>query len=169
MPAERALGIMAALLVLLAVKAGCVAMSVWLHQSAPAFTARAINAYRSRGLRCFVLGAANGLVLALVFAALVQVKALGLLALLVLFALVAAAMTGYMIAYHDMGQRLRGERDWSSARSILLGGLVTETAFMAPIVGQVFSLGVLFRGLGAVISALLSRRSPTIARTNESA
>ncbi len=159
MDPQKALGFIAMLLAYLAVKAGCVAMSVWLDKAAPAFTARAVNAYQGRAMRCFVLGAVNGVVLAFLFVVLVnvKVKALGVLGILVLLATVAAVMTGYMIAYRDAGQRLRGESDWSATRTILLGGIMAELAFMAPIIGQVFSVGVLFRGLGAVISALLSR------------
>ena len=159
MDPQKALGFMAMLLACLAVKAGCVAMSVWFDKAAPAFTARAVYAYRTRGRRSFFLGAANGIVLALLFAVLVgsHVKALAPVGMLVLLTTAAAAMTGYMIAYHDVGQRLRGDSNWPAVRTIVLGGITAEVAFMTPVIGQIFSIGVLFRGLGAVVSALLSR------------
>ncbi|NUM54871.1 MAG: hypothetical protein HUU46_14590 [Candidatus Hydrogenedentes bacterium] len=159
MTPEKALGFMAALLGLLAVKAGCVAMSVWLDKSAPAFTARALNVYQTRGKRSFVLGVVNGLLLFFLFTALTnaQLKPLGVLGIVILLATAAAALTGYMIAYNDIGQRLRGERNWSATQTIIYGGITMEAAFMAPVIGQVFSIGVLFRGFGAVVSALLSR------------
>ena len=159
MTPEKALGFMAMLLACLSVKAGCVAMSIWLDKVAPAFTARALNAYQKRGMRSFALGAVNGIVWVFLFVVAVnaQIKPLAMVGILVLLGTVVSVLFGYMIAYHDVGQRLRGDRDWSSTRTILFGGITTELAFFAPIIGQVFSLGVLFRGLGAVISALLSR------------
>ena len=161
MPPEKALGLIASLLVYLVVKAGCVAMSIWLDNAAPAFTARALNAYQTRGPRCFALGVVNGTVLVFLFIVLVnaQVKLLAMIGILILLATVASAMAGYMTAYHDVGLRLRGDRDWSSTRTILFGGITAEVAFMTPVLGQVFSIGVLFRGLGAVVSAMLSRNA----------
>ncbi len=160
MQPEKALGFMAFLLGCLTVKAACIAMSVWLDVSAPAFTARALNAYRSRGKRCFLLGAVNGLILVFLFAVLVntQIKVLAFIGVLVLLTLIALVLTGYMIAYHDFGARLRGERNWSAMRATVIGGTGAELAFMTPVIGQLLSIGVLFRGVGAVISALLSRR-----------
>lgn len=160
MAPEKALGFIAVLLACCAIKAGCVAMSIWLDKAAPAFAARALHAYQARGLRSFLLGAVNGIALLILFGAMANGMAVfKLIGLLILFTLIAAAMTGYMIAYHDIGRRLRGERDWSSTRTILIGGLTAEAAFLAPVIGQIFSIGVLFRGLGAVISALLWRGS----------
>lgn len=161
MQPEKALGFMAFLLGCLTVKAACVAMSVWLDVSAPAFTDRALAAYQSRGKRCFVLGAMNGIILVFLFVVLVntQVKALALVGILILLLTIALVLTGYMVAYHDFGSRLRGERDWSAMRATILGGTVAELMFLTPVVGQIFSLGVLFRGLGAVVTALLSRGS----------
>lgn len=159
MQPEKALGFMAFLLGCLTVKAACIALSVWLDVSAPAFTARALNAYQTRGKRSFVLGAINGLILLFLFIVLVntQIKPLALLGILILFMLIALVLTGYAVAYHDFGSRLRGDRDWSAMRATITGGAVAELMFLTPVVGQIFSLGVLFRGLGAVVTALLSR------------
>ncbi|MCC6155533.1 MAG: hypothetical protein IT367_17320 [Candidatus Hydrogenedentes bacterium] len=159
MQPEKALGFMAFLLGCLTVKAACIAMSVWLDVSAPAFTDRALTAYQSRGKRSFILGAINGLILLFLFIVLVntQIKPLALLGILILFILIALVLTGYAVAYHDFGSRLRGDRDWSAMRATILGGTVAELMFLTPVVGQIFSLGVLFRGLGAVVTALLSR------------
>ena len=159
MAAERALSLMAFVIASVAVKAGCIAMSIWLDKAAPAFTARAVNAYQARGLRCFLQGLANGVVLFLLFVVSVKanIKPFAALGVLLGFATIGAVITGYLIAYHDVGRRIRGERDWSATQTILFGGMTAEAAFFAPILGQLFSLGVLFRGLGAVISALLSR------------
>ena len=170
MQPEKALGFMAFLLGCLTIKAACIAMSVWLNVSAPAFTARALSAYQARGKRCFILGVINGLVLVFLFIVLVntQIKVLALLGILILLFTIALVLTGYMIAYHDFGARLRGERDWSALRATILGGVVAELAFLTPVVGQVFSLGVLFRGLGAVVTALLSRGTATSTNNAES-
>lgn len=161
MTPEGSLGFIATVIAWLAVKAGGVAMAVWLDTAAPAFTARALHAYQARGKRCFALGVVNGAVLTLLFAVFVnaQIKPLGLVGIVILFATIAAALVGYMLAYHDLGQRLRGGRDWSAQRTLVFGGITSELAFMTPVIGQVFSIGVLFRGLGAVISAALSRRT----------
>lgn len=171
MQPEKALGFMAFLLGCLTVKAACIAMSVWLDVSAPAFTARALNAYQSRGKRCFILGAVNGIILVFLFIVLVntQIKALALVGFLILLLTIALVLTGYMVAYHDFGARLRADRDWSAMRSAIIGGVTAELAFLTPVVGQVFSLGVLFRGLGAVVIAMLSRGSAASGSNPESA
>lgn len=162
MTPEKSLGVIAALLVVLAVKAACIAMALWLETAAPAFMTRARHAYQARGKRCFVLGVINGVLLFVLFAVFVnaQIKPLGLLGVVILAGTVAAALTGYMLAYRDLGERLRGERGWSAQRTTVIGGLVAEVAFLTPVFGQIFSIGVLFRGLGATISAVLSRRTP---------
>ena len=161
MQPEKALSFMAFLLGCLTVKAACIALSVWLDVAAPAFTDRALNAYQSRGKRSFVLGAINGLILLFLFIVLVntQIKPLALLGILILFILIALVLTGYTIAYHDFGSRLRGDRDWTPMRATITGGAIAELMFLTPVLGQVLSLGVLFRGLGAVVTALLSRGS----------
>ena len=47
-------------------------------------------------------------------------------------------------------------------RDTLIGGLVIESAFYVPIVGQIFSLGFLFRGLGALLLTLITREKGTV-------
>ena len=159
MIAERALGILAGILACSVIKAGCVAFGIWCNAAAPNFIARALATYQQRGKWSFVLGVVNAAALFLMFVILanLKIKVLGMLGVLLLAALICLALTGCSLAYHDLGQRIRGENNWSSARTILLGGITAEAAFLAPVIGQLFSIAVLFRGLGAVVSALLRR------------
>lgn len=157
MELQRALGFIVAVIFYLLFKAGSVAMGVWLAQAAPAFTARAVNAYQTRGKWCFFLGLVNAAVFIILAGILLNAKLepLKLPGVVLLFALVGLVTTGYTLSYHDLGQRLRGD---VSPRATLIGGLAAETAFMAPVLGQLFSIAVLFRGLGAVVSAMMGRR-----------
>jgi len=169
MPLERSLGILAGLLIWIAIKIASVAMAVWLEYAMPAFMARALHAYRSQSKRSFALGVGNGIMLFILFAVFVNAKIepLGVLGIIILAATFCAVMLGYTLEYRNFGDRLRGQRDWSAVRTILIGGLITEAAFVTPLIGQVFSLGVLFRGLGAVIGALLSGRGAGVTSSGD--
>jgi hypothetical protein len=160
MPYQRAIVFLVVAVVYLAAKTGCVAMAIWMHAAVPDFISRALMAYNTRAKRCFALGVVNALVVVFLCAVLFgsEIEPLGLVGLALLLTLAAFSMIGYSLSYHELGRYLREERAWSPARTIVLGGIAAEAAFMAPVIGQVFSVGVLFRGLGAVVSALLSRR-----------
>jgi hypothetical protein len=157
---SAALGLLALLALALAVKAGFVAAAVWFDSTFPQAARRMLTAYQERGKRCFLVGLVNAVVVLILVPILIRTEILALLGLLLFGCLVVFIVVGYGIGYRDWGQRLEAASD-SRIRQIVLGGLVAECAFLAPILGQLLSLGMLFKGLGAVVIALLARRNNT--------
>lgn len=157
----RSLAIIALLCTGLALKVGFVGMAVWLNLTFPNFMQRAFDAYQTRVRRCVLLGTLNFIAIIVVGLILLKTKVLGLVGLVVLAMLMSMIVAGYAVAYRDIGMRLgESSASKSNARLVLLGGIAAEAAFLAPILGQVFSLAVLFRGLGAVVISVLSRSTP---------
>ncbi|MBI4556276.1 MAG: hypothetical protein HY706_01715 [Candidatus Hydrogenedentes bacterium] len=158
---EKALALVALLALGLAVKTGFVGMSMWLNLAFPDFIQRALNGYRTRPRRSFFLGTVNGVALVFLGLILFATKVLGLLGLLVWAGLVALIVAAFSVGYCDLGLRLQGRTSAQvGATTLLIGGAAAEAAFLAPVLGQVFALIVMLRGLGAVVSALLARRAP---------
>lgn len=157
-PANRALVVVALLLVLLVTKAGSIAVAIWVDSTWPAFAARIQRAYAKRARRCVIVGFVNGMTALLIALAFLNMKGLELLGLVLLGCLVCAAILGYGAAYFHLGRRLVTSPDLAPGWKLLLvGGLAAEAAFMAPVIGQAFSVGVFFRGIGAVLRACISR------------
>ena len=154
-----ALAITAALLVWVLLKVGFIGMAVWFEVSYPQASKRMAGLYRDNGKKCILVGLVNlvaGIALVLL---LLATKVLGLLGLLLFAVLVALCTIGYAVAYLNLGLRLgMNGADTSPARAIIKGGVAAESAFMVPILGQLLSLGMLLRGLGAVALEILGRR-----------
>jgi len=91
---------------------------------------------------------------------LVSTEVLALFGLALLLALGTMMVVGYGIAYRSLGLRLAMDPAAEKPlHSTLCGGAVAESAFCVPVIGQLLSLGVLFRGLGAVVITVLTRQS----------
>ncbi len=156
---SASVAVLAGLLVLLAIKVGFVGMAAWFTRSFPAVTARALEQYKTRGERSFLWGLSVLFVTVLIILALLSSKTLGFLGILLAVCLLGFVAAGYTTAYLNLGQRLtEGSEPGSHTRTILLGGIAAEAAFLMPLLGQLLSLGMLCRGLGAVISALPQSR-----------
>jgi len=154
---EEPVTLIALLSLLIAAKTGFVGAAIWFDRSYPALSGRMLKSYQTRSRRCFFLGFIN--VFGGVFLVLLLLNAgpWALLGIALGIALIGLAVLGYGIAYHELGLRLTdSDRFPSETACILRGGLVAETAFMAPVLGQILSLSCLFRGLGAVAMTLLS-------------
>lgn len=139
---------------------GLPGLAVWFNTTYPRASERMCTAYRTRGTRCFILGAVNAVVGFLLAAALgsTKVPPLGALALLILIALGVLAVMGFAIAFRVFGERLVSDpATANTAKTIAIGGIAMEVAFLVPILGQLLLLGVLFRGVGAAVTTLLSR------------
>lgn len=153
------LAVVALLLAWLAVKIGFVGAAVWLSVARPELLAHIQQVYRDQGGRCYLFGIVNGLLLTLIVLVLLSAKILALLGILILAALLGAIVAGYAAGYANLGQRVYGlDASQNSVQTMLVGGAIAEAAFFTPIVGQVLSILMLFRGLGAVALTLLARR-----------
>ena len=166
---EGPVTLIALLSLLLAAKTGFVGAAIWFDRCYPALSGRMLKTYQTRSRRCFFVGLINVLGGMFLVVILLQLGPLALLGLALGIALIAFAVIGYGVAYHDLGLRFTdGGRFSSETVCILRGGLVAETTFMAPILGQILSLIYLFRGSGAVTLTLLSRVPRTQAATQAS-
>ena len=151
--------VLTCLVACLMVKAGFIAFAVWFEANHPQATQEMVDLYRQKSGKCALVGVIDlvaGLILVLL---LLATKVLGILGILLFLALVALAAIGYAVAYLNFGQRLAaGDAVESQTRAIVRGGLAAETAFMVPIVGQILSLGMLFRGMGAAALVIIAHR-----------
>lgn len=148
-------------LVLLLTKAGCVAMSLWVYARTPELGQRILARYANQGRRCTVVGLVNGFVGLILALLMLKSKILALPGLLLLLLLGYAGVYAYGVVYRHLGLRLSGAPELAghvSPRTHCLGGLAAEAAFCVPILGQILALLALFKGLGAVILAVLSSR-----------
>jgi hypothetical protein len=150
--------LMAALLLLLCVKAGFIAMALWMDSAWPRLVDRTVSHYARRPWRCVILGAINTIVGTLLALALLNGPAALVSGAVALLLLVLAAL-GYTAAYRGMARRVRPE-ERDTPGTLLIGGVALEALFFFPVLGQLWSAGVLLRGLGAASLAMLTRREP---------
>ena len=156
---QSALATLSLLGLWLTLKAGVIAMAVWLDLASPATSKRIVEAYRQPGTRLFWIGVLNAVLGGLIGVLLMATTVLAPLGMawLALWALIGVA--GFAAAYHHLGRRLRGpDATGPRWRTIALGGLVAEGAFLVPVLGQLLAAGVFFRGFGAVSQVLITRR-----------
>ena len=152
-------GLFTLLVVLLAVKAGCIAVNMWYVLARPAAVAHLYRIYQERPKRCFIVGFINAVFGIFLILVLLTANVLALLGILLLLWLVSMTIVGYGAAYYNLGRRFWPDDDAASPVQIMLrGGIACETAFLTPGLGQLLSIYVLCRGLGAVILARLSKR-----------
>jgi len=153
-------GLAAFLLLVAVAQLGIIGTSVWFTASYPQAASRIRGAYAARGGRCVLVGAIDLILSFLVFALLVKLKALALLAVLWAILVLSMAIIGLAVAYWDVGGRITSDRsENSTTRAVIAGGIATACAFMAPVLGQVLFVATLCRGTGAVVLGSLTRRS----------
>jgi len=147
------------LLAWLLLKVGFVGMAVWYAATFPYAHSRMLAVYQKPGQRPFWIGVVNAVIGLLVGLLLLQTGILAFFGALVLFCLGAFSIAGYSLAYASLGARIFPPTETAvQTRHIFWGGLAAEAAFLIPVFGWVLALGMLFRGLGAVVSALLAGR-----------
>ncbi len=144
---------------LAAVKAGFIGMAVWFHVAFPRAAGRTLQMYQTRGAKCFWVGMINTVVGLFLALSMIASGALALIGLLLIAALLVLASMGYAAAYQSLGLRAAPSTvSQSQTRTVLWGGIVAELAFLVPVLGQILSLGVLFRGVGAAVLVLIAWR-----------
>jgi len=157
-----ALAVLSLLGVWLTLKAGFIAMAVWLDLASPATSKRIVEAYKQPGSRLFWMGVLNAVLGGLIGVLLMVTTVLAPVGIIWLALWALTGVAGYAAAYHHLGRRLRGpEATGPRWRTIALGGLVAEGAFLVPVLGQLLAVGVFFRGFGAVSQVLITRRRRT--------
>jgi len=156
-----ALVLLVALVALVLVKAGFIGGGVWFTLLFPRLSGAALELYRERGKKCFFLGLLYVLVGALVAILLVATQALAIFGFALMLLLGAMVVAGYGVGYCSAGQRLAGPETVAqrpAPKTCFMGGLLAEATFLVPVLGQILSLGVLCRGVGAVGLAMLALR-----------
>lgn len=152
--AYAGMGMAGIVLVLLAVKAGYIAMALWYELSRPRLAERVHEIYVSRGLLALVVGTVNAFFLFLITVSLLDHEPLALLGLLSLAGCAALSVAAYAAAYRNLALRLGdGKADLPTR---LRAALLMEAAFLVPVFGQALSAYTLLRGLGALTLALLA-------------
>ena len=156
------LAVVALLLVWLVAKAGFIGASAWLAISHPELLAQTQQVYRNQRGRCYLFGVINGGLTILIILVLLSNEVLALLGIILIASLLGALVVAYATGYADLGQSLRRPGvEHTLLRNVIDGGVIAETAFFTPVVGQILSILMLFRGLGAVVIAMLARRRAT--------
>lgn len=164
-------GLVGVLFLWLAIRAGFIGMALWFETSYAKASEVMVDAYRTRGTRCTVIGFVNCLAGIFIVAVLSNMGPLAALGILLFLLLLALMVIGFGICYMDLGERLALSGDGNAlAWKTLFGGLVAETAFLVPGFGQLLCLYVLFRGFGATCIGLMTlRRDRSAAKATESA
>ena len=156
------LGILALGFVCLLRKAGFVGMAVWFHSAHPRISEEMTGAFETRRWKCFILGLINAFGGLLLIIILLKTEVLALIGLLLFVILLTLAVLGFGAVYQSLGLRLAPPSPADTrTKAIVIGGVAAESAFLVPVVGQLFALWVMFRGLGAIAIALrAARRRP---------
>ncbi len=153
-----ALALIALTLGMLFLKASVIGWNLWLHLARPEFTLRVYNAYVERPLKAFIIGLVNSVLGIFVILVMLQIKPLGLIAILLFAALCAAHMAGRTACYRVMAERLGAEPGAAPDTSRWIrGAIVVELAFCVPVLGQLLYLLATMRCAGAVFMAMLNR------------
>ncbi|MBI2425399.1 MAG: hypothetical protein HYV27_21415 [Candidatus Hydrogenedentes bacterium] len=155
------MGITGMAVLLFAYKAATIALAIWYELAYPGFCARVHGLYTARKRLSLVVGLVNSIFFFIIVGVLFSVEGGGLAipGFTVIGIYAALSVAAYGAAYRDLGQRLdAGELEFAPVRALIRGGILVEIAFLVPLYGQAMSLYTLFRGLGAVIIALLTQR-----------
>ena len=152
------LQLIALIIVCVVFRFAALALIVWFEAYYPDAADRMHAVYTDRGRRCVWLGLFNLVAWIFVAVLLISTKVLALFGLALFACLMCAAIIGFAPAYRELGQRLDGGADRSRTRNLFYGFVCLEAAFLTPFIGQLLAFGVLVRGLGAVIVALLAIR-----------
>lgn len=146
------MGVFALIILALVKKTGLISFSLWWQASFPKSSDRMLEAFTQRSTLAFILGLVAAVLGVFLVLLLLQNPALALLGVLMLIGVSSMMVLGCGPVYRFTATRLFGES--RTLKSVLLGGLCAETAFLAPLIGQILGLIMLFRGAGAVLLSL---------------
>ena len=152
---------LAALGVILALKAALIAFAVWYAALRPEHIERVAATVRAAGGKCLLLGIVNFVLTLAVVALLLNAGPIALAGLILFAYLCWLILTAFAAAYINVGLRLtETPEDMPLTKAAALGGLVCEGVFTLPFFGQLIALEALFKGLGATALVMLNRDRP---------
>lgn len=159
MEPKALLGILLWMLIFCIIKLGFIGMSILIQHRFSDLIERAGVLYDEKPRKLMVvLGVINGLGIPFVAILLISTEVLALPGLVVLLAYLGFALLSYTVIYRSIGAKIFDTHDThAEVKRTLYGGLVAEAAFFTPVLGQLYSIGLFFRGLGAIILAMLNR------------
>jgi len=153
-----ALAAIALTLAVVLLKAGVIAWNLWFLSARPALAARIYEAYTARPVKAFLIGSVNTALALFVVVVLLQIKPLGLIAILLFAGLCTAHLWGRTACYRVLAERLNVEPGLPpDTASWVRAAIITEAAFLVPLMGQLLYLGVTMRAAGAFCMAVLAR------------
>lgn len=141
-------------------KIAFIGMAILIQHAMPDFIGRASERYEKKpGRLMVVLGFMNGVAIPFISILLISTQVLALPGLLLLAFYLCLALLGYTVVYRNIGSKIFEEFDSNREFKVTLyGGMVAEAAFFTPVLGQVYSLLLFVRSLGAITMVLLSRK-----------
>jgi hypothetical protein len=148
------------LTMLVMIKTGFIGMAILIQHNIPEFVERASVHYRpKRRWWVPVLGFANALLTPLIAIILMSTGILAIPGIVLLLVYLGFALVAYTVAYREAGAKLFDDLGTNAeVKRTLYGGLILEAAFFTPFLGQLYSILLFIRSLGAVTIALLSRK-----------
>lgn len=158
-----ALAALALSVVVIVLKAAVIGWNLWFISARPVLAARIFEAYTTRPVKAFLIGAVNTLLTLFVVVVLLQSKPLGLLAILLFAGLCAVHLWGRSACYRALAERLGSEPGLPPETGAWLrAAVVAEGAFLVPVLGQLLYLGITMRCAGAFCMAVLARSGTTV-------
>lgn len=154
------LTIVLCLWLLFAIKIGFVGMSILIQHAMPVFIERASEHYRKKPRRWVLfLGLVNGIAIPFISILLIGTNVLALPGILLLLVYLWLALLSYTVVYREIGLNLFEDLGLNrDLKLTLYGGMIAEAAFLTPVLGQLYSIALFIRSLGAVTLAILGRR-----------
>ncbi len=158
---QGALFLMNVFILILFIKCAFIGAACWLWCSYEIKVLKVLRAYNERPTHCTLYGGVNiFLVLIIIFIMVAQSNPLlSFIASILLIALGVMVVIGYSAGYAALALQIEDRAAISrpSLRCLLKSGIIIESTFLLPILGQLLSLKMLFRGVGALILALVKR------------
>jgi hypothetical protein len=160
MEPNELLGLLVFAALLCVMKTGFVGMALLIQNAMPDFVERASEVYGRKPYRwVLLLGLVNGFAIPFIAILLISSEVLALPGLLLLLTYLWLALLSYTVIYREIGGRLFGEFESNhEVKTVAYGGLVAEAAFFTPVLGQLYSLFLFVKSLGAVMVVVLTRR-----------
>ena len=155
--------IMLCLLLFFVIKLSFIGMAILIQHARPDFIKRAHEQYtktkKGTRLLIIVLGLLNGVAIPFIALLLISTEVLALPGLLVLLVYLWMALLSYTVIYRSIGLKVLEDTDSNSEfRITLIGGLIAEAAFFTPVLGQLYSIALFIRSLGAIVLTVMKRR-----------
>ena len=153
-----ALACMAAVLLVMVLKAAVIALNMTFFYGRPVLCRRIYDTYTGRPWRSAAVGVANTLVAIFFTVILLNIQPLALVGIGMATALCALHLAGRTAYYQVISKRLNDDMEAPhSPGAWLRGAIAAELSFLVPVLGQLLFLAVTMRCAGACIIALLSQ------------